>query len=105
MSDPLGFISRAGGTGPNRPIDPASAGAGGAEGGPSFKDVLMKNLAEVNRLQEDARAAMEDFAAGRRTDLEGVVGATQKADLAFQTLLAVRNKVMRAYEDLQQIRV
>lgn len=101
MSDPLGFISRVGGSGPIVPIETAAGGEPGA----SFKDVLMKNLAEVNRLQEDARAAMEDFASGRRTDLEGVVGATQKADLAFQTLLAVRNKVMRAYEDLQQIRV
>jgi flagellar hook-basal body complex protein FliE len=31
--------------------------------------------------------------------------ATNKADTAFKMLQAVRNQVMRAYEDIQQMRV
>lgn len=101
MSDPLGLIG-ASGAQPMRPVQPPATGA---SSGPSFKDALLKNLEEVNRLQVDAQTAMEDLAAGRRTDLEGVMIATQKADTAFKALQAVRNKVVQAYEEIQQMRV
>ena len=49
--------------------------------------------------------AIEDLVAGRRDDLDGVLIAKQKADIAFQTLLQVRNKLMDAYEEVKQMRV
>lgn len=101
MTDPLGLIGASGQAGPIGPRPPAATDAGG----PSFKDVLLKNLDEVNRLQREAETAMEDLAAGRRSDVEGVMIATQKADLAFKAVQAVRNKVIQAYEDIQQMRV
>lgn len=104
MADPLGLIGAAGSggvvparaAGPTAPADPSS---------PTFRDVLLKNLEEVNRLQHDAQTAMEDLASGRRHDVEGVMIATQKADTAFKALQAVRNKVIQAYEEIQQMRV
>lgn len=103
MSDPLGLIGRVG-TNPGvtpgaMPTGPAAAGA------PSFKDVLMDNIRQVNDLQAQATSAMEELAAGRRNDVEGVLLATQKADTAFKLLLAVRNKVQAAYEEVKQMRV
>ncbi|MEM7681072.1 MAG: flagellar hook-basal body complex protein FliE [Planctomycetota bacterium] len=116
MSDPLGLISGVGGAGgvnPVRnaaPIDGVSkvggvGGSGGAPGGPDFREVLMDNIQRVNRLQQDAEMAIEDFATGKRNDMAGVTMATQKADMAFQMLLQVRNKMMDAYEEVKQIRV
>jgi flagellar hook-basal body complex protein FliE len=102
MTDPLGLI---GVTGAGQPVRPPQAGPGAPYTGPSFRDVLLKNLDEVNRLQHDAETAIEDLAAGRRADLEGVMIATQKADSAFKALQAVRNKVIQAYEEIQQMRV
>jgi flagellar hook-basal body complex protein FliE len=102
MTDPLGLIgsisplsgdSRPGAA---RPLPP---------GAPSFKEALQQQLAEVNALQQDAKEAVEDLAAGRREDLESVILATQKADTAFRMLLQVRNKMMDAYEEVKQIRV
>lgn len=108
MADPVGLIGASGGVQPAQPIRPAGApgqrGAGAADA-PSFKDLLMENLAEVNRLQRDAAQAAEDLAAGRRADLENVLTATRKADLAFQMLQQVRNRVLDAYDELKQIRV
>lgn len=106
MADPLGFINQAAA----RSIQPRDASfqggpQGGAQGGPSFKDVLLDNLREVNNLQQDATKAMEDLQTGKRSDLEGVILATQKADTAFQMLQALRNKVMEAYEEVKQTRV
>lgn len=102
MTDPLGLINNAG-VSPISPVKPASP-AGKAEG-PAFKDVLMKNIEQVNKLQQDAEVAIEDLATGRRDDVDGVMIAKQKADIAFQMLLQVRNKMMDAYEEVKQIRV
>jgi flagellar hook-basal body complex protein FliE len=100
MTDPLGLIRNTAGPG---------ALAGGVrpktgESG-SFKDVLLQNIDEVNKLQQDASRAAEDLAAGRRDDVEGVMLATSKADTAFKALQAVRNRVMEAYDEIKQMRV
>ncbi|HYE03278.1 MAG TPA: flagellar hook-basal body complex protein FliE [Phycisphaerales bacterium] len=102
MTDPLGLI-RAGGQVPGMPLRPP--GTQGPETGPSFKDLLMQNLKEVSRLEQEATTAIEDLGTGARTDLEGVMLATHKADTAFRMLLAVRNKVQQAYEEIKQVRV
>jgi len=103
MPDPLGLIGDGGpvqqgrqAAGPQGPADPDA---------PSFRDVLMKNIEEVNKLQQDADAAIEDLAAGRRDDLANVMIAKQKADMAFKMLLQVRNKMMDAYQEIKDIRV
>jgi len=103
MADPLGFINQAAAA---RSIQPrGQPPQSGQPDGPSFKDVLLDNLKEVNNLQQDATKAMEDLQTGKRSDLEGVILATQKADTAFQMLQALRNKVMEAYEEVKQTRV
>lgn len=103
MADPLGFINQSAGA---RAIQPRSVSPQPANPeAPSFKDVLLDNLKEVNNLQQDASQAMEDLQTGKRSDLEGVILATQKADTAFRMLQSLRNKVMDAYEEVKQIRV
>lgn len=105
MTDPLGLISSSASR-PIQPIQPiGGGGAAGGSGATSFKDVLMKNLEEVNQLQRDAQTAVEDLATGKRDDVAGVMMAKQKADLAFQMLLQVRNKMTDAYEEIKQMRV
>lgn len=73
--------------------------------GPGFKELLQEQIDQVNQLQNDARAAIEDLAAGRRNDIESVMIATVKADTAFRLLLQVRNKVLDMYEEIKQMRV
>lgn len=104
MTDPLGLIGSSGAS----PLQPRQTAAGGQKpdpNAPSFKDALIKNLDEVNKLQQDATQAIEDLATGRRDDLEGVILATQKADSAFRMLQAVRNKMVQAYDEIKQVRV
>jgi flagellar hook-basal body complex protein FliE len=111
MTDPLGFIGRGagelGGAGGLGGIGPS--GGQGAEqtnaSGPSFKDVLMENIKQVNDLQQDATKAVEDLTTGKRNDVEGVMLATQKADMAFKMLVQLRNKMQGAYEEIKQLRV
>ncbi|MSR40431.1 MAG: flagellar hook-basal body complex protein FliE [Phycisphaerales bacterium] len=101
MTDPLGLISRAGGTPPIMPRQPGA----GAQGGADFKQQLLEQIQQVNDAQKDATSATNDLLTGKRDDLEGVMLATQEADSAFRALLAVRNKVVAAYDEIRQIRV
>jgi|ERR1051325_4847296 flagellar hook-basal body complex protein FliE len=109
MADPLGLIGGAGGAGGINPSSfqrPNIKGPGGEAQAPgqSFKDVLIANLDEVNKAQQEATRAVEDLTAGKRNDLEGVIFATQKADNAFRMLQALRNKMVDAYDEIKQIR-
>lgn len=86
-------------------VRPGAGGASEAAPGASFKDTLLNSLNEVNKLQQEATTATEDLLTGKRNDLEGVLLATQKADSAFRMLLAVRNKVQAAYDEVKQVRI
>ncbi len=65
----------------------------------------MDNIEQVNQLQQDAEMAIEDLSTGKRDDVASVLVAKQKADMAFQMLLQVRNKLVDAYEEVKQMRV
>jgi flagellar hook-basal body complex protein FliE len=103
MNDPLGFIGRIGPLQP--PPQQTGTGRNAVDGAPGFKQMLQEQIDQVNQLQTDANIAIEDLAAGRRDDVETVIIATQKADIAFRMLLQVRNKVMEAYDEVKQLRI
>jgi flagellar hook-basal body complex protein FliE len=86
------------------------AGSGaieGAEGaqGTSFKDMLVKSLEQVNSMQQDADVAFQKLATGQTQNVTEVFSAVQKADLAFKTLMQIRNKLVDAYDDIRQMRI
>ena len=83
---------------------PASSAAGGA-GASSFAEMLKSGINEVAKLQQDASQAVDNLAAGRTEDVTGVMTAMEKSDLAFKTLLAIRAKLMDAYEEIKGISV
>src|SRR6187402_159576 len=81
---------------------PSSKPASGSSG---FADVLKGHIEEVSKLQQDASKAVEDLATGRTEDVAGVMTAMEKSDIAFKTLLAIRGKLMDAYEEIKGISV
>lgn len=105
MADPLGLIQAGGSAAAIGPMRPAVPKIPGEDSSTSFKDVLMKQLDQVNRLQQDADMAIEDLATGKRDDLDAVVMAKKKADVAFQMLVEVHRKMLDAYEEIKQMRV
>jgi flagellar hook-basal body complex protein FliE len=104
--DPLGLVNQISRVGPNG-LPTAGLGAGdrGAQPNTEFREELMRQIGEVSKLQQEASGATQDVLTGKRNDVEAVVLAAQKADSAFKMLLAVRNKVMDAYDEVKQIRV
>jgi flagellar hook-basal body complex protein FliE len=83
----------------------AGAQAGAAAGGTSFADTLKNSIDEVSRLQQDATKAVDDLATGKSEDVTGVMNAVEKSDLAFKTLLAIRAKLIDAYDEIKGMSV
>jgi flagellar hook-basal body complex protein FliE len=86
-----------------RPAPGASAPAGGAEG--SFATLLETSLAEVNRLQRKADAAITALATGETASLHETMIAMEQADVSFRMLMQVRNKIVEAYQEIMRMQV
>jgi flagellar hook-basal body complex protein FliE len=92
----LGKVGAGGG------VSPGKVGGTGAAGGASFSDMLKSSIDEVAKLQQDASSAVDSLATGKTDDVTGVMTAMEKSDLAFKTLLSIRNKLMEAYDEIKQ---
>ena len=83
----------------------APAKAEAATDGSSFRDFLLNSIGEVNSMQKAADHAVEKLATGGNVTPAEVLTAVQKADIAFHLMMQVRNKLVQAFEDVQNIRV
>lgn len=75
-----------------------------SEGG-DFRAVLGESLAEVNRLQGQADAAVEELVTGKGISLHETMIALEKADLSFRLMMQVRNKIVQAYREILSMQV
>ena len=83
-------------------MNPAQAG-GSTES--SFKDFLLNSIQEVNAMQQEADLAVENMVTGGDATPGEVLTAVQKADIAFRLMMQMRNKIVQAYQEVQNIRV
>ncbi|MCH7814902.1 MAG: flagellar hook-basal body complex protein FliE [Planctomycetes bacterium] len=99
-------ISGLGGLSPVQPVGPVS-GSPAAETvtGKDFKSILLDNLEEVNRLQSEADQGVQRLLSGETDNVAEVFAAVNKAGIAFDLLMEIRNKLQDAYRDIQQMRV
>jgi flagellar hook-basal body complex protein FliE len=105
VTNNLSGVGGAGGIGGVGGALPGAGSAAAPSGGTKFADMLQKNIDEVSRLQQDASQAVDDLATGKTDNVSGVMTAVEKSDLAFKTLLAIRSKLMDAYEEIKGISV
>jgi len=73
--------------------------------GKSFGDVLTDAIGEVQRLQSEADTTIKKLVAGEIKDVTEAMVAVEKADVAFQTMMVVRNKIVQAYEEIMRMQV
>ena len=66
----------------------------------SFSEIAKNALNEVTSIQESSKVLREAYDRGEDVPLTNVVLAMQKSSLAFESTLQVRNKVLKAYEDI-----
>ncbi len=81
----------------------ASAGSASAEQpqqAAPFSDLLTNAVGQVSQLQQQARAAVEGLMTGSGVDVHEAIIAEQKAEMAFELALSVRNKAVEAYQQV-----
>lgn len=106
MADPLNI----GAITPGRiEIDPSTmrtpASSSTPVEGKSFKDVLADSIGEVQRLQNEADTTIKKLVSGEIKDVTEAMVAVEKADVSFQTMMSVRNKIVAAYEEIMRMQV
>ena len=74
-----------------------------ASGTGDFQSLLANAIGGVERLRGDAGKTVERFLAGDGEEVHTVALATQRAELAFETFLQVRNKVVSAYQEIMKM--
>ena len=80
-----------------------SAGASSTTNRADFGGALKDAIGAVNDLQQTASASANGFAEGRETNLVKVMIDSQKANIGFQAMVQVRNRMVTAYQDIMNM--
>jgi flagellar hook-basal body complex protein FliE len=78
------------------PLEPTEEGGG-------FTGVLSNALQQVNQLNGGAEQQIGSLLNGGNADMSSVMIAVEKADVAFQLMMQVRNKIVSAYQDIEKM--
>jgi flagellar hook-basal body complex protein FliE len=68
-----------------------------------FGSVLSTALEKVNELDTGADQQIGALLKGGNADMSTVMIAVEKADVAFQMMMQVRNKIVSAYQDIEKL--
>lgn len=96
-------ISGLGSIGSIGDISQLQSGGQSALGDQGFSGVLKNALNQVNVLNDGAEQQIGTLLQGGNADLSSVMVAVEKADVAFQLMMQVRNKIVNAYQDIEKM--
>lgn len=80
----------------------ANIGASGPAAAP-FSELLTDSIGQVNQLEAQAHSAISGLMTGSGVDVHQAMIATEKASMAFELALAVRNKAVQAYQQVMSL--
>ena len=70
-----------------------------------FLSLIGSGVGRVNEMQNTSNMQVEQMMAGEDVQSAEVLTGLQKADMAFRLLVQVRNKLMQAFEEINNIRI
>lgn len=86
----------------NAPSAPASGGVAPVD----FASLLKSSIDQVNQAQQQSQAMQKQFELGAPdSNLQDVMVSLQKANISFETMVQVRNKLVSAYQEIMNIQV
>lgn len=84
-----------------QPLNPA----GQTDKSGAFQNVLEGTIKNLESMHNDASDAVQKFLTGENEELHSTVLAVQKAEVAFDLGLQVRNKVVSAYQEIMRMQM
>jgi len=71
----------------------------------SFGNVLGKLISDVNEKQNAATAAVDGLQSGQGVPLHHAVIAMEEANVSFQLMVEVRNKLLDSYQEMMRMQI
>jgi len=84
-------------------FDVAKPSTGGSGQSSDFAQTLRDGMRQIEQLQTDAQQKTESVLSGNGQDLHSAMIAVEKAELSFQLMMQVRNKIVAAYQDVSKM--
>jgi flagellar hook-basal body complex protein FliE len=82
----------------------SSAPSGAPTGGKTeFMDTLRSAMDQIGSLQSEADDKVAQLLSGNGQDVHSAMIAVEKANLSFQMMVQVRNKIVQAYQQISAI--
>jgi flagellar hook-basal body complex protein FliE len=97
MSNPITGIS---GGGADFGVTSTLSHGGGGKGSGDFVKSLQDAMSEVGDLQSQADTQVNQLLTGNGQDVHSAMIAVEKASLAFDMMVQVRNKIVQAYQQV-----
>ena len=92
--------------GPIAVPEPRALGQGAESGAAgSFMGSLKDAISHINDAQSSASQAVDALVTGQTTNIHQTMVALQQADVSFQLMMQVRNKLVSAYEEIQRMQI
>jgi flagellar hook-basal body complex protein FliE len=68
-----------------------------------FGEILKDAVSQIDQAQGTAQTKINEVIQGNGSDLHSAMIAVEKADLSFQLMLQVRNKIVAAYQEVARM--
>lgn len=85
-------------------VMPSTAGPNPQQAGDAFGKLLNEAIQQVNDVESTSQGELQKFLSNE-SDLHSVMIALEKADLSFQMMMQVRNKIVQAYQEIMKSQV
>jgi len=72
---------------------------------PDFASVLTKAIGEVNTQKKVSEAMINDFAAGKISNIHDVIVTAEKASMSLKLSMEVRNSIVDAYREIMRMQL
>lgn len=72
---------------------------------PKFSETLKDMINQVDALQKNSKDAVEGFITGQEGNIHEVMAAVEEAQLSFQLMMEIRNKLLESYQELIRMQV
>jgi flagellar hook-basal body complex protein FliE len=68
-------------------------------------NTLQQAIGKANDIQLEAGQATEALMTGQTQNIHQAMVALQEADVSFQLMMQIRNKLVSAYEEIQRMQI
>jgi flagellar hook-basal body complex protein FliE len=75
----------------------------GKEAAAGFEDMVQEAMGKLSQVQQNAETAVKELASGGNPT-QAII-AMEKADMDFQMMVEVRNKLISAYQEIMRMQV